>query len=79
MEGNDLYFEKGLPIRFKVQQIKFSAPPTLADQNEDREKKEPVRGSQQRPHVPLLVVGRADGDGLGMTHWYSGEEEDMKE
>lgn len=33
------------------------------------EKEEAVRGSEERPYVPMEVVGRADGDGLGMVHW----------
>ncbi len=28
-----------------------------------------MRGSSERPYVPMEVVGRADGDGLGMVHW----------
>ena len=30
---------------------------------------EGVVGTAQRPFVPMEVVGRADGDGLGMVHW----------
>ena len=30
---------------------------------------EEVLGTAQRPFVPMEVVGRADGDGLGMVHW----------
>jgi len=34
VEGQDLFFEKGLPVRFKVQSVRFHAPPTLAEQQE---------------------------------------------
>lgn len=26
-------------------------------------------GTDERPFVPMEVLGRADGDGLGMVHW----------
>ncbi len=29
----------------------------------------PVLGTDARPFVPMEVMGRADGDGLGMVHW----------
>ncbi|PRW57257.1 DNA-directed RNA polymerase III subunit RPC8 [Chlorella sorokiniana] len=79
VEGQDLFFEKGLPLRFKVQSVRFHAPPTLAEQQEQAEKEEPVRGSKERPYVPMEVVGRADGDGLGMVHWYAADGEEMAE
>lgn len=34
VEGQDLFFEKGLPVRFKVQSVRFHDPPTLAEQQE---------------------------------------------
>lgn len=43
VEGNDLFFEKGLEVRFKVQGINFYPVPTLAEQREQREKGEEVR------------------------------------
>ena len=32
VEGQDLFFEKGLPLRFKVQTVRFHPVPTLAEQ-----------------------------------------------
>ncbi len=32
VEGQDLFFERGLPLRFKVQAVRFHAVPTLAEQ-----------------------------------------------
>jgi hypothetical protein len=69
MEGQDLFFERGLALRFKVQSVRFNPVPTLAEQQAQAEEGEPVVGSSERPHVPMEVVGRADGDGLGMVHW----------
>lgn len=34
VEGQDLFFERGLPLRFKVQSLRFHDPPTLAEQQE---------------------------------------------
>lgn len=76
MEGNDLFFEKGLPIRFKAQSVNFAAVPTLAEQAQQRADGEHACGSQARPYVSMEVVGKADGDGLGMSHWYGGMDED---
>lgn len=127
MEGQDLFFERGLPLRFKVQSVRFHPVPTQAEQAaqvggasgrcgprprrmpavrrgrgrgasrgagsppqlaaftpapaaaaaaSQAEAEEAVVGTSARPHVPMEVVGRADGDGLGMVHWYaSGEDE----
>lgn len=77
MEGQDLFFERGLPLRFKVQSVRFHAPPTLAEQQEQKDAGEPVLGTKERPFVPMEVVGRADGDGLGMVHWYAADADDM--
>lgn len=79
VEGQDLFFEKGLPLRFKVQSVRFHSIPTLAEQQVQKEEGEPVLGTPQRPFIPMEVVGRADGDGLGMVHWYAGDEEEMAE
>ena len=39
-----------------------------------------VVGTKQKPFVPMEVVGKADGDGLGMVHWFSpGDEDGMVE
>lgn len=34
MEGQDLFFERGLPLRFKVQSVRFHPVPTTAEQAE---------------------------------------------
>jgi hypothetical protein len=49
--------------------VRFNAIPTLADQQGQAEAGEAVVGSKERPFVPMEVVGRANGDGLGMVHW----------
>ncbi|KAL4451781.1 hypothetical protein ABPG75_007443 [Micractinium tetrahymenae] len=79
VEGQDLFFERGLPLRFKVQSVRFHAVPTLAEQQAQKEEGVPVLGTEERPFVPMEVMGRADGDGLGMVHWYAADGEDMAE
>ncbi|KAL4422110.1 hypothetical protein ABPG77_003395 [Micractinium sp. CCAP 211/92] len=79
VEGQDLFFERGLPLRFKVQAVRFHAVPTLAEQQAQKEEGVPVLGTDARPFVPMEVMGRADGDGLGMVHWYAADEEEMAE
>jgi hypothetical protein len=34
VEGQDVFFEKNLPLRFKVQTVRFHPVPTLAEQQE---------------------------------------------
>ena len=68
-EDQYLYFERGLRIRFRAQSVRFLAVPTLADQAKQREEGQAVVGTAERPFVPMQVVGRTDGDGLGMMHW----------
>ena len=36
-----------------------------------------VVGTTERPFVPMEVMGKADGDGLGMVHWYAAGDDDM--
>lgn len=79
VEGQELFFERGLPLRLKAQSVRFHAVPTLAEQQAQAEAGEPVVGTKQRPFVPMEVVGRADGDGLGMVHWYGGDGDEMAE
>lgn len=79
VEGQDLFFERGLPLRFKVQIVRFNPVPTLASQQKQQQEGEPVVGTSDRPFVPMEVVGRADGDGLGMVHWYAAADDDMAE
>ncbi|KAL4853308.1 DNA-directed RNA polymerase III subunit rpc8 [Chlorella vulgaris] len=75
MEGQDLFFEQGMPLRVKVQSVDFNAVPTLSQQQEQADAGEAVVGSKSRPFVPMEVKGRADGDGLGMVHWYVADDE----
>ncbi len=35
-----------------------------------------VLGTRERPYVPMEVIGKADGDGLGMVHWFTPGEDD---
>ncbi|PSC70715.1 DNA-directed RNA polymerase III subunit RPC8 [Micractinium conductrix] len=77
VEGQDLFFEKGLPLRFKVQSVRFHAEPTLAEQQAQKEEGVAVVGTTERPFVPMEVMGKADGDGLGMVHWYAAGDDDM--
>lgn len=55
-------------------------PPLQAAQ---REAGEAVIGTKERPYIPMEVIGKADGDGLGMVHWFGpggeGDEEMMGE
>lgn len=79
MDGHDLYFEKGMPIRFKVQALKFHAAPTMLEQQSEREADMPVLGTAENPYIPLEVIAKADGDGLGMVHWFAIEGDDLGE
>lgn len=46
VEGQDLFFERGLPLRFKVQSVRFHAVPTLAEQQAQ------VRAARGLPLTP---------------------------
>ena len=76
MGDQDLYFELGLPLRFKVQSVRFNPVPTLATQQQQQQEGRAVEGTSERPYAPMEVVGRVDDDGLGMVHWYAAEAED---
>lgn len=71
MEDEDpLYFERTLDIRFKVHAVRFNPMPTLQSQAQQREAGQEVEGTAERPYVPMQIIGKAEGDGLGMVHWY---------
>lgn len=72
-ETPPLYMVRGEKVRLKVYTVKFPPIPSLAAQAEQRQKSEPVEGTLERPHIPMEVVGRMDGPGLGMVSWEWGE------
>jgi DNA-directed RNA polymerase subunit E'/Rpb7 len=65
----ELFFERGQRVRFRVQRVRFAPVPTLQEQQERRERGQVAAGTAERPHVPMLVEGRADTEGLGMLMW----------
>ena len=70
-EGSaQLFFETGQRIRIQVTSLSFAPPPTPLDQAAAEAEGRPVPGSVDQPHAPMRVGAKADGDGLGMVHWY---------
>lgn len=52
MEGQDLFFEQGMPLRVKVQSVDFNAVPTLSQQQEQVRCKAPcMRGRASNTHM----------------------------
>lgn len=68
-----LYMVRNEQVRLKVHSVKFPPLPSLAIQTEQQHRHEPVLGTAERPHVPMEVIGRMDGPGLGMVSWEWGE------
>lgn len=68
--ASQLYFETGLPVRLQVTGLTYTPPPTPVDQSAAQSRGDPIPGSADCPHAPLVVTAKADGDGLGMVHWY---------
>lgn len=69
--GSDpaFFYQKDMPIRVKVQSVKYHPLPSVATQKEQRKKGVAVEGTKENPHTPMVVIGRADGTGLGMIRW----------
>lgn len=71
--GSHLFFETGAEVRLRVVSLRFNALPTVAQQAAEAEGGEAASGTPSRPHRPMEVLAKADGDGLGMVHWYDDE------
>lgn len=74
----DLFYFLNQEIRFRVHDIVFHAMPSLQVQAEQRKANEKVIGTIENPHVPMEIVGRVDGPGLGMLAWNWGAGEEDK-
>lgn len=71
-----LFYSRKGEIRLKVHAVEYSHIPSLQFQAEERKCGELVTGSAAKPHVPMLLCGRADSTGLGMISWaWGGEDE----
>ncbi|GIL79729.1 hypothetical protein Vretimale_12372 [Volvox reticuliferus] len=70
-DGNDMYMDLKEIIRFRVQSIKFSAPPTPL-QLENATGDDKLLGTAAKPFSPMVIMGDINGDGLGLTTWWSG-------
>ncbi|KAG1675686.1 hypothetical protein FOA52_002395 [Chlamydomonas sp. UWO 241] len=74
-DGNDMYMDLGEQVRFRVQALRFSAPPTpqeqAAAQGDDR-----LIGTAARPFSSFEVVAEINGDGLGLLSWWAAPEDE---
>ena len=83
-QDHELWFETGQEVRFKVEEVKFRAPPEPLRRGNPADKS--GSGAFAQPTTPLfeqpmLVIGQAADSGLGMLSWWHqdtvGSEEDM--
>ena len=81
-QGHELWFETGQPVRFKVDEVRFRAPPEPLSKNNSA-----AAGARAGPGAfalpttplleqPMLVVGQATEMGLGMLAWWHQEAAD---
>uniref|UniRef100_A0A7S0V8B2 DNA-directed RNA polymerase III subunit RPC8 n=1 Tax=Polytomella parva TaxID=51329 RepID=A0A7S0V8B2_9CHLO len=71
-EEHNLYIDKEEEVVFTVQNIKFSSIPT-PQQLATAVGEDKLLGTVMRPFRPMEVFGNINGDGLGMTAWWSGQ------
>ncbi|CDI84306.1 hypothetical protein EAH_00051370 [Eimeria acervulina] len=61
-EGHRLTYDLGAPIRFKVADVVFV--------REEAQKKYALVTSEETYIPPMVVIGEANADGLGMLSWW---------
>ncbi|KAK9837413.1 hypothetical protein WJX81_000629 [Elliptochloris bilobata] len=78
-EGNRMDFDMDEHIRFRVQEVVFTRPPTAVAQLQASGDGEPPPGSAANPFAVMQVNASVKEEGLGLELWWDQPADDMDE